>query len=91
MGHKVGQIRSYFKPTDEELWHEFKKALPSLTIDKSEQLRIKSQRQEEEIMRYDVEAKGEIESLKKEMHEQKLATLKLVRDALQNPDKFNKK
>jgi len=41
-------------------------------------------------MRYDVETKGEIESLKKEMHEQKIATLKLVRDALENPEKFKK-
>jgi len=41
-------------------------------------------------MRYDVEAKGEIESLKKEMHEQKISTLKLVREALENPEKFQR-
>jgi len=39
-------------------------------------------------MRYDVEAKGEIESLKKEIHEQKISTLKLIQDALYNPEKF---
>jgi len=90
MGHKVGQIRSYFKPTDEELWHEFKKALSILTIDKSEQLKIKNQWQEDELMRYDVEAKGEIESLKKQMSDQKLDTLKLIGEALRNPEKFKK-
>jgi len=90
MGHKVGQIHSYFKPTDEELWHEFKKALPTLTIDKSEQLRIKNQHQEEEIMRYDVEAIGKIESLEKQIHGHKIDTLKLVREALQNSEKFKK-
>jgi len=39
-------------------------------------------------MRYDVEAKGEIESLKKEMHDQKISTLKLIDKALRNPEKF---
>jgi len=91
MGHKVGQIRSYFKPTEEEIYHEFKKALPTLTIDKSEQLRIKNQRQEDEIVRYDVETKGKIESLEKQIHDHKIDTLKLVRDALENPEKFKKK
>jgi len=61
-----------------------------LTIDKSEQLKIKNQWQEDELMRYDVEAKGEIESLKKQMSDQKRDTLKLIGEALRNPEKFKK-
>jgi len=89
MGHKVGQIRSYFKPTDEELWREFRKAIPNLAIDKSEQLKAKNQHQQEEILKYEVEAKNEIESIKKEMHEQKIATLRLIKQALRNPKEFS--
>ncbi len=91
MGHKVGQIRSYFKPTDEEIWHEFKKALPSLTIDQSEQLKIKNEQKDEELLKYEVEAKNEIESIKKELHEQKIATLKLIGEAIKNPQKFQER
>jgi len=88
MGHKVGQIRSYFKPTDEDLWREFRKAIPILAIDKSEQLKAKNQHQQEELLMYEVEAKNEIESLKKEMHEQKISTLRLIKQALRNPKEF---
>jgi len=91
MGHKVGQDRSYFKPTEEELWKEFKKALPTLTVDKSEQLKIKNELQQDELFKYEVEAKNEIESLKKEMYDQRISTLKLISDALKNPEKFKEK
>jgi len=91
MGHKVGQIRSYFKPTDEEIFREFKKALPTLTIDQSEQLKIKNELQQDELLKYEVEAKNEIESLKKEMYDQRISTLKLISDALKNPEKFKEK
>lgn len=91
MGHKVGQIRSYFKPTDEELWREFRKAIANLSIDKSEQFKAKNKHQQEEILKYEVEAKNEIESIKREMHEQKIATLKLIGEAIKNPQKFQRK
>ncbi len=91
MGHKVGQIRSYFKPTDEELWKEFRKAITNLAIDKSEQLKAKNQHQQEEIFKYEVEAKNEIESMKKQLHEQRLDTLKLIGEAMKNPKKFQEK
>jgi len=83
----------YYKYTveDEELWNQFKKALTVLTVDESEQLKIKNERQEKELMRYNFEAKGKIESLEKQLHDHKIDTLKLVRDALENPDKFKKK
>jgi len=90
MGHNIGQDRSYFKPTEEELWREFKKALPTLTIDKSEQLKIKNEQQHEEKLKYEIETKTEIESLKKEMRDQKISTLKWIGEALKDPDKFKK-
>ena len=42
MGHKVGQDRSYFKPTNDELWNHFKKAIPELIINQEEKLRFKN-------------------------------------------------
>jgi len=91
MGHNVGQDRSYFKPTEEELWREFKKALSALTIDKSEQLKIKNEQQQDELLKYEVEAKNEIESLKKEMYDQRISTLKWIGEALKDPEKFKEK
>ena len=91
MGHNVGQDRSYFKPTEEELWHEFKKSLSALTVDKSEQLKIKNEQQHDELLKYEVEAKSEIESMKKEMRDHRITTLKLIADAVNNPEKFKEK
>lgn len=90
MGHKDGQDRSYFKATDEELWNEYKKAIQNLTIDKSEQLKLKNEQQKEEIQRYEVEAKNEIESMKKQLHTTKLETLRMIGDIIANPTLLKK-
>jgi len=47
--------------------------------------------QQDELLKYEVEAKNEIESLKKEMYDQRISTLKLISDALKNPEEFKKK
>ena len=44
MDHSVKQEPSYNKPTKEELFEEYKKAIPELTIDDSERLRIKNEK-----------------------------------------------
>jgi len=87
---EMSRDQHYYKYTitDEELWNEFKKTLPILTINESEQLKLKNQQQKDELMKYEVEAKTEIESIKKELHEQRLVTLKLIKEAISNPEKF---
>ena len=44
MDHSVKQEPSYNKPTKQELFEEYKKAIPELTIDDSERLRIKNEK-----------------------------------------------
>lgn len=91
MGHKVGQIRSYFKPTESEIWKEYKKAVVSLVIDKSEQLKIKNQMQQDELITFELESKSELESMKKQMHDERLLTLKMIGEAIKDPKKFQEK
>jgi len=88
MGHRRGLDGVYFKPTKEQCFKEFRKAIPELSISESVRLQYKNQHQEEELVKYEVGAKNEIESLKKEMHEQKIATLRLIKQALRNPNEF---
>jgi len=49
MGHFEKQDRHYFKPTDEELYQNFKKAITSLVIDDSIRLREESKIKEQKI------------------------------------------
>ena len=88
MGHRRGLDGLYFKPTKEQCFEEFRKAIPELSISESVRLQYKNQHQQEELLKYEVGAKNEIESLKKEMHEQKIATLRLIREAIKNPHGF---
>ncbi|MBT5201620.1 MAG: site-specific integrase [Thaumarchaeota archaeon] len=39
MGHYEKQDRHYFKPSDEDLWFQYKKAIKILTLDKSEAMK----------------------------------------------------
>ena len=48
MDHSVRQEPSYNKPTKQELFEEYKKALPELTIDDSERLKAKNAKLEKE-------------------------------------------
>lgn len=48
MGHKRGLDGHYLKPTREQMFEEFKKGISDLTIDNSEQLRIKNKQLEEQ-------------------------------------------
>jgi len=41
-------MKRYLTPTKEQLFEEFKKAIPDLTIDNSERLRIRNRKLEEE-------------------------------------------
>lgn len=49
MGHKNGLDGVYFKPTKEQLFEEFKKAIPRLTIDEAIRLRDENKLKDEKI------------------------------------------
>ena len=91
MGHKRGLDRVYLKPTKEQCFEEFRKAIPELSINESVRLQYKNQQQQEKLQKYEIDAKYEIESMKKDMHKHKLDTLRLIGEALQNPEKFKEK
>lgn len=49
MDHKIRMEGHYFKPTKDELFEEYKKAIPELIIDDSERLRLKNEQQSKTI------------------------------------------
>jgi len=61
MGHKRGLDAVYFTPTVEELFNEFKKAIPELTIDDSERVNLAKKKLEQDK---DVVEKQRIENEK---------------------------
>ena len=54
MDHKIRMEGHYFKPTKEELFEEYKKAIPELIIDDSERLRLKNEQQSKTITKLEV-------------------------------------
>lgn len=48
MDHKIRMEGYYFKPSKEQLFEEYKKAIPELTIDDSKRLKIKNEKLEKE-------------------------------------------
>jgi len=68
MAHKKGLDGVYLKPTREQCFMEFKKAIPELTLDPNERDKIKLELQEKKIN--ELESKDhEIENLKKAQEE----------------------
>jgi len=49
MDHKYRLESHYLKPTKEELFQEYKKAIPDLVFDEAEKLRIESQNKQKKI------------------------------------------
>jgi len=67
MGHKNGLDGVYLKPTLEQLFVEFKKVIPELTIDESERLRLQNRIKDEKIKKTESEKNARISSLEKKM------------------------
>ncbi len=63
MGHFEKQDRHYFKPTDEEIWSNFKKAIPELVVDDSARKEIELQKERAEKSELQKKV-NEIEELK---------------------------
>jgi hypothetical protein len=41
LGHKIGLASAYYRPTEEEMYYEYEKAIDSLTINEENRLRKK--------------------------------------------------
>ena len=68
MGHYEKQDRHYFKPTDKELYQNFKKAITSLVIDDSIRLQEESKLKEQKIKELESEKDKRISELESQMN-----------------------
>jgi len=69
MGHFEKQDRHYFKPTDEELYQNFKKAITSLVIDDSIRLQEESKIKEQKINELQSDKDRRISNLESKMEQ----------------------
>jgi len=92
MGHKNGLDGVYLTPTKEQLFEEFKKAIPDLTIDNSERLRIRNQQLEKE--KTELEKKSEENQMQKDeldMIKDEQSRMKQMMENIQKQLKNNSK
>lgn len=87
MGHKNGLDGTYFVPSEEQLFGEFKKAIQSLTIDDSERLLFQNKRLEEELSKQ-ARLEEENASLQKKISEIML-DLEKVKKRQEMSEKYN--
>jgi len=90
MDHKTNLEPVYLHTPKEKLFSEYEKAIPELMIDEEFRLREEAKKKDKLIEKFEFEAKNEIESVKKQLHEQQLTTLELIGDAIKDPEKFKK-
>jgi integrase/recombinase XerD len=83
------QDRHYFRGmTDEDVWKEFKKAIPHLTIDQTEKMSRKLETEKEELSQhYEVVYKKKIEDLELQQMNDKEKMYDLIMTMLDNPKK----
>lgn len=88
--HNMGsQDRHYFRGmTDEDIWKEFKKAVPHRTIDQTEKISRKLESEKEELSKhYEVIYKKKIEDLELQQINDKKKMYVLIMTMLDNPEK----
>ena len=64
MAHKRGLDGTYLQPTREECFREFVKAIPQLTIDSTEKLKLENEKKQEKIDQLEARTKEVIEKTK---------------------------
>ena len=64
LGHKIGLASSYYRPTEQEMYEEYEKAIDSLTINEENRLRKKVEKLEMDKSDMDY-VKAELERIKK--------------------------
>ena len=53
LGHKIGLASCYYRPTEEEMYQEYQKAIDNLTIDPANRLQRKVEKLEVEKNQFD--------------------------------------
>ena len=70
LGHKAGEDSSYFRPTiKQELFGEFRKIIPDLTVDDSERLRAQNRSKDETMKKMESENNERITKLEKDLRQ----------------------
>jgi len=59
--------------------------------DRVKELEVKNQKQQDELITFELESKSELESMKKTMHDERLLILKIIGEAMKDPKKFQDK
>jgi len=91
MDHKTNLEPVYLHTPKAKLFLEYEKAIPELMVSQEHRLREENKKKDETIEKFGYEAKNEIESMKRELHAQRIDTLKLIGDAIKDPKKFKKR
>jgi len=63
MDHKYGLEDNYLKPTREELFEDYKKAIPELVFDVAEKLKIENENKEKKIQELESDKDNRISEL----------------------------
>ena len=91
MGHSVTVIQDnvYLDPSIDQLFAEFKKAIPELTVDGS--ARKQAQLDVKELENSDLQKKvNDIEKLKQDLTWSKIEFAEMIDDAIEDPQEFKK-
>jgi hypothetical protein len=67
LGHKIGLATAYYRPTDEEIYQEYLKAVDLLTINEENRLKIENEQLREENKYGEYIINGKIEETYKEI------------------------
>jgi hypothetical protein len=70
LGHKIGLASAYYKPTEQEMYQEYLKAVNLLTINEENRLKLKLERVQIEKSKLD-ELKNDFEKFKQEVLKQR--------------------
>jgi hypothetical protein len=67
LGHKIGLASAYYRPTDEEMYQEYLKAVVNLTINEEYRLRLEMHRLSEKNKESDYDMRAKLEERNKEL------------------------
>jgi chemotaxis methyl-accepting protein methylase len=78
LGHKIGLVTRYYKPTEQEMYEEYQKAIDSLTINEENRLRKKVKILEIEKSRLD-QLELSLKKLEEKYHKQRKGIVPIVK------------
>jgi integrase len=67
LGHKINLASAYYRPTDEEMFQEYLKAVVNLTINEENKLKLEMHRLSEKEKENESSIRGKLEEMRKEL------------------------